>query len=431
MTFGESRENPQIVFRKNPSRFIPIPVNARKRHLALAEQLEKARELAEKSPFNKITRPNSGEIRAGIISSGPARNYTADAIELEDFNIAHLELGQTWPLPENLILNFIKDLDSLLILEEGEPILEKDIRELAQKNGLTLAISGKDEKLNEQGEYSARKVRERIRRWLNIKEALPNSDKTLKLPVRPPNLCPGCAHRSVYYAVRKIFGDDAIYSSDIGCYTLGILPPLRAADFLVCMGSSVTAGAGMARVSDKPVIAFIGDSTFFHSGISGLANAVFNNHDLLVIILDNGTTAMTGHQPNPGMDHDKLHPHSKHLHMEKILEGLGIEHIQTVKAHNIKALSNALEQLRDKTGVRVLIAKEPCLLYAKHNLKKKASTVAYVKKQGESAEQCVRDLACPAFVRKNGNLEVDPSLCGSCMVCIQIAPDAFAAKKRE
>lgn len=430
VTFGEIEENSPRPFQKNPSRFIPVPANARKRHLALVEQLKKASELSEKSPFNKINKIENA--KTGVISSGPARNYVHDALELENLadKISVLELGQTWPLPEKLILNFIKDLDNLLIMEEGEPLLEKDIRGLAQKNGLSLHISGKDESLNEQGEYSTAKAIGRIKRWLNLQEGPATPKPVENLANRPPNLCPGCAHRSIYYAVRKIFGDEAVYSSDIGCYTLGLLPPLRAADFLVCMGSSISSGSGLAKVSNKPVIAFIGDSTFFHSGLTGVANAVFNNHNLLIVILDNGTTAMTGHQPNPGMAHENLHPKSNHLDMEKILEGLGVRHIETVKGHNVKALLDALTSLRDREGVRVLIAREPCLLYARHNLKKKNPMVAFVKKQGEEAERCVKELACPAFLRKNGELEVDPALCGSCMVCVQIAPDCFGSTKR-
>lgn len=432
VTLGAIEESEPRPFQKNPSRFIPVPVNARKRHAALAENLKKAREMAEASPFNKISPARAGESGLGIITSGPARNYVLDALKLEGLEdqVSVLELGQTWPLPENLIVNFMTGLKKVLVMEEGEPLLEIDIRALAQKNSLSVEIAGKNAGLDEQGEYSVRRVRGGLRRWMGVKEPLPDQRAARSLPGRPPNLCPGCAHRSVYYAVRKVFGDDAIYSSDIGCYTLGLLPPLRAADFLVCMGSSVTAGAGLAKVSSQPVIAFIGDSTFFHSGLSGVASAVFNNHNLIIIILDNGTTAMTGHQPNPGMIHDQLHPHSSHLQMERILEGLGIEHIETVKAHNVKAVSEALGRLRDESGVRVLIAREPCLLYARHSLKKRTPMTAYVKTQGEEAEKCARELACPAFTRREGKLEVDESLCGACMVCVQIAPGSFAAKKR-
>lgn len=437
VNFGEQGEGADKVFQKNPGRFVPVPANARKRHRALAAQLEKAREMSEISPFNKIHAARdiiteNERPRLGIISSGAARNYVADALLLAALGdrVSFLELGQTWPLPEKLLTDFMRGLDKVLVVEEGAPILEKDIRELAQKNALDLEVSGKDEELGEFGEYSTKNVGARIGRWLGYSDKSETSQELRDLPGRPPNLCPGCAHRSVYYATRKVFGDDAVYSSDIGCYTLGLLPPLRAADFLVCMGSSVTAGAGFAKMSDKPVIAFIGDSTFFHSGLTGIANAVFNNHNLIIIVLDNGTTAMTGHQPNPGMVDEKLQPHSTRLDIEKIISGLGVREMHIEKAHNIKGLVNALEDLKRKSGVRALIAKEPCLLYARHHFNKRSPVVATVKQQGESAEKCARELGCPAFMRKDGKLEVDANLCGSCMVCVQIAPDSFAAIRR-
>ena len=206
----------------------------------------------------------------------------------------------TWPLPEGRIEAFLQSCDRVLVLEEGEPLLEGSVRALAQKCGCKARIEGKDETLTVLGEYSTTLVLRRVADYLDCPCPVKASSPVVReLPVRPPNLCAGCSHRAVYYAVRHTFGDDAYYSSDIGCYTLGMLPPLRMADFLVCMGSSVSAGSGFARASGKPVVAFIGDSTFFHSGMTGLANAVFNKHDILVVILDNGTTAMTGHQPNP------------------------------------------------------------------------------------------------------------------------------------
>jgi len=176
------------------------------------------------------------------------------------------------------------------------------------------------------------------------------------LPVRPPNLCPGCSHRSVYYAVRKVFGDEAIYSSDIGCYTLGILPPLSCADFLICMGSSVSAGSGMAKATGRPVVAFIGDSTFFHSGITGLVNAVFNRHNLLLVVLDNQATAMTGHQPHPGVPECVLGEDCCRVDIEAVVRGCGVSQVRKVQAYNQKALASAIEEFKELSGVRVLIA---------------------------------------------------------------------------
>ncbi len=424
---------PKVDFRRDPARFVPVPAVARRRHVALDEIVARARQIAEQSPFNTVTEP-SAPTDLGIIVSGVSRNYLADALASNDWTdrVRVLELGMTWPLPEEKICTFLNQCKRVLVLEEGEDLLEQDIRALAQKRGLTVAIDGKNDILTHQGEYSTTLVTRDLAQWLgvscNVQE--PRSAEP-DLPGRPPNLCPGCSHRAVYYTVRQIFGDDAYYSSDIGCYTLGLLPPLRTADFLVCMGSSISAGSGFARASEKPVIAFICDSTFFHSGMTGLANAVFNQHNVLMVILDNGTTAMTGHQPNPGMLQDVLGGMSSHMDIETIVRGMGVTEVAKVRAFNIKALTKTLEEMKSKPGVRVLITEEPCVLYARRQLKKTSPQVAEVAQQGPEAMRCLEQLACPAFYRSGDNLAVDATLCTGCMVCLQVAPGAFKARKRQ
>jgi indolepyruvate ferredoxin oxidoreductase alpha subunit len=232
----------------------------------------------------------------------------------------------------------------------------------------------------------------------------------------------------VYYVVRKIFGDDAVYSSDIGCYTLGIAPPFRVADFLYCMGSSLSSGSGFARFSDKPVVAFIGDSTFFHSGLTGLANAVHNNHNAIFIILDNETTAMTGHQPTPATQTDMLRG-CVHLDTESIVRACGVTQVTTVKAFNIKAITEAIMEMKDSSGVRVIIAREPCILYAMRKIKKHMPQYAYVAEQGECVDSCFSSFACPAFVRNEGVASIDEEMCNGCMVCVQITPKIKARKR--
>ena len=237
----------------------------------------------------------------------------------------------------------------------------------------------------------------------------------------------------MYYAVRKVFGDEAVYSSDIGCYTLGMVPPLRAADFLFCMGSSISAGSGFAMVSDRPVVGFIGDSTFFHSGMTGLANAVFNKHDVLLVILDNGTTAMTGHQPNPGVCTSVLGEGCNHLDIESVVRGIGVTDVAKVKPFNMRGTLKTIEEMKARSGVRVIIAEEPCMLFARRTLKQNRPQVAEVATQGEEALKCLAELACPAF-RRGGTAEapvvsVDESQCSGCMVCLQVTP-AIRARKR-
>ncbi len=419
-------------FERCPQRFVPVPAVARMRHKVLEANMKKFQDLVVKY----YTRTTGKNASLGIIATGMARAYLRDALlahEQWQDKVDILELGMTWPLADNAILNFLKEHEEVLILEEGSLILENDIRAIAQSGDVKVRIEGKNDILTIQGEYDFAGVSKVLARLLDREEIPALSTKTHNLPMpnRPPNLCAGCSHRAVYYAVRQVYGDEARYGSDIGCYTLGLLPPLRMADFLVCMGASISAGSGFASVSTKPVIAFIGDSTFFHTGISGLVNAVFNKHNLILVILDNGTTAMTGHQPNPGMDQEVLGSVSLHLDIETVVRGVGVTHIRKTKAYNLSATMKALEELKAENGVRVLIAEEPCVLYARRTLKKTSPQVAYVAEQNEVATACVENFACPAFIRDEEGIRVDETLCVGCMVCLKVAPKAFKAKRRE
>ncbi|WP_028575549.1 indolepyruvate ferredoxin oxidoreductase subunit alpha [Desulfonatronovibrio hydrogenovorans] len=409
-------------FKKDPGRFVPIPAVARIRHKVLTANLEKIRDEIETSRWNRIF----GHGNIGVIASGVARSYLKDVLKSRpDFKVKVLELGIAHPLPQKMVETFLKDLDKVVILEELEPILENDIRVLCQKKGLGIEVMGKGEDLPLWDEFSTLCVEKALARATGLKHTPPAtcSVQISDLPNRPPNLCAGCSHRSVYVNTRKIFGDDAVYSSDIGCYTLGILPPLKAADFLLCMGSSVSSGCGMSRVIDNPVVAFIGDSTFFHSGITGLINAVYNDYDLILVILDNRTTAMTGHQPHPGVDQALYGLRPGNLEIEPLVRASGVEQIRKVKALNQKAVSEALMEFKSMKGVRVLIAEEPCPLYAKRVLGVKRSKVGVVKNSGQASMDCLNTLACPAFYMEEGNVRINPDTCAGCMVCVQICDE--------
>ncbi len=413
-------------FKRNPSKFVPIPAFARPMHLALLERMEALREEAEKSPYNSVT----GKGKLGIACSGISRAYVADALAASGLTdrCSVLELGFSNPLPETLCLDFLKSVDTVLVVEELEPVLENDLRVLAQKNGLALDITGKSV-LPRYGEFSITMVDNVIREQLG-EPAIAACDCALpELPGRPPNLCAGCPHRGTYFAAKQVFGDEAVYSSDIGCYTLGILPPLQAADFLVCMGSSISAGGGVAKASGQTVVAFIGDSTFFHSGLTGIANAVFNNHDILVVILDNRTTAMTGHQPNPGVDKTIIGENENPLSIEAAVRGLGVTEVRNVNPFNQKKTLAALEELKALSGVRVLIAKEPCPLYTRRVYKKVAPQVAYVADSCAGRFDCLDKLACPAMYKNGDKAAVNPILCNGCMLCLQVCGH-IKAKKR-
>ncbi len=431
VVFEDLAEPAEIVpFTKEPMRFVPIPAVARTRHKVQQNNLQDIAEMVEKSTWNRI----SGNAKIGVLASGISRLYVSDVLDEYGWHdkISFFELGFSWPLPKKALRAFLESCTTVLIVEEGEAVLEQEIRALVQEWGMDVSINGKGEKLTIFGEYSTSDIAATLAPLLGLEA--PKSKESpapMSLPMRPPSLCAGCAHRSVYYAVRKTYGDEAIYSNDIGCYTLGIVPPLRMADFLYCMGSSVSAGGGFAMKSSLPVVAFIGDSTFFHSGLSGLANAVFNKHNILLVILDNGTTAMTGHQPNPGVTQDLLGDYCQHLDIENIVRGLGVEHVAKVRPNNLKSTTKVLEEMKALSGVRVIIAEEPCVLFARRALKKEAKQVAYVNEQGPSVMQCIQELACPAFAVQDGEAGIDDSLCAGCMVCLQITSSIKARKRGE
>ncbi|MDK2920811.1 MAG: indolepyruvate ferredoxin oxidoreductase, alpha subunit [Desulfonauticus sp.] len=402
---------------KNPGRFVPIPVVARERHKILLEKLEAIKKEVQKSPFNKIW----GEGNIGIVVSGISRAYLKDVLtDHPHFQFKVLELGFTYPLSEELILEFLQGVDRVLVLEELEPLVEKEIRNIVQQQGLKVEVWGKNIGLPLFGEYSTVLVAQALFKLTNEEYKATELCVEEDLAKRPPNLCAGCPHRSVYYRVRKIFGDDAYYSSDIGCYTLGILPPLKMADFLLCMGSSVSAGSGLAIRSDKPVIAFIGDSTFFHSGLTGLANAVYNQHDILLFILDNKTTAMTGHQPHPGVTAKPMATQVTPIEIEPVVRALGVNKVKRVKALNQKALEEAILEFKEEKGVRVIITEEPCPLFARKVLGVKKTKKAYISAECDNCLSCVQELACPAFYIQDGQVKIDEVLCAGCMVCLQV-----------
>lgn len=429
VTLGKLPEAPQpmVPFKRDPTRFVPVPAVSRKRHFNLVENMMAIQKLSEESPWNRI----HGAGKLGVVASGISRAYLHDALVASGWEkeVTVFELGFSWPLPEQKLLAFLRSHKKVLILEELEPVVENDLRALAQKHGVEVKILGKGDYITVFGEYSTPAVGRALAQALGHPVADEDFIVLEELPRRPPNLCAGCAHRAAYFATRRVFGDDACYSSDIGCYTLGMVPPLKTADFLFCMGSSVSSGCGFAKSSGKPVVAFIGDSTFFHSGITGLVNAVFNKHDLLLVILDNGTTAMTGHQPNPGVDQNILGPDAAHLDIEAVVRGCGITNVHKIKPLNLKSTVKLLEEMKQASGVRVIIAEEPCALYARRVLKRARPTVSYVATQGPETLRCIEELACPAFTRTGDELVVEESLCAGCMVCMQVTSN-FKAKKR-
>ena len=413
-------------FIKDPMNFVCVPAVSRKLHVRLLENIAKAKQLAEQSPYNFI----EGQGRWGIICNGVSYTYVADAIT--DLGIAEktkvLRLGFSQPLPEALIKDFLKDCERVLVVEEGEPFMEEAVKAFAQEAGLSLTIKGKaDDLFSRLYEYDPALVRGCVAAFFEVPYTppkIPDLSDVPDIPARPPTLCAGCSHRATFYAVKKAAeGMDTIYPSDIGCYTLGFLPPLNMADFVVCMGASVGSSCGFSKATDKKVISFIGDSTFFHSGVAGLINAVFNNHNFTLVILDNGTTAMTGHQPHPGVDMQKLNLDGYgRISIETVVRALGVAHVSVIKPFKVKKSIEAIKSALEFEGVSVVISQETCTLYAK-SLKELKGRPFYVSDKCKNHRHCVDELACPAFYLHNEQILIDPDLCVGCAVCAQICPE--------
>ena len=403
-----------------------VPAVSRNLHVKLLDKLDQAEKISENSEYNFVI--GNGAWR--IICNGVSYNYVSDAVK--NLNIENkvkiLRLGFSHPMPSALIKRFLKECEKVLVVEEGEPYMEETIKAFAQEEKLSLSIMGKAPDLfSRLYEFNPALVSQAIANFFNVAytpAAVPDLSDIPELPQRPPTLCAGCSHRATYYAVKKAAeGMDAIYPTDIGCYTLGFLPPLAMADFLICMGSSVGTACGFSKVTGKKVIAFIGDSTFFHAGIPGLINAVFNNHNFTLVILDNGTTAMTGHQPHPGVDMKQLNLNGYgHVSIEEIVKAVGVSHVAVIRPYRVKKSIDAIKEALNYKGVSVVISKEMCILYAK-GLKKARGKPFFVGEKCKDHKDCINELACPAFFIKNNKVKIDPALCTGCAVCAQICPE--------
>ncbi|MFC1489124.1 indolepyruvate ferredoxin oxidoreductase subunit alpha [Thermodesulfobacteriota bacterium] len=427
VTLGETRK-PEIMgdFTKDPFRYVPVPAVSRNLHVRLLDKLAEAEKIAEESEYNFVVGSGSW----GIVCNGVSYNYVSDAVKdlnIES-NIKILRVGFSHPMPPMLIKTFLKSCEKVLVVEEGEPFMEETIKAFAQENGLTLTIKGKDNNyFSRLYEYHPALVRQCIANFFDVNYtpvSMPDLSDLPELPQRPPTLCAGCSHRATYYAVKKAAeGMEIICPTDIGCYTLGFLPPLAMGDILFCMGSSIGTACGFSKVTGKKLVPFIGDSTFFHSGIPGLVNAVFNNHDLTLVILDNQTTAMTGHQPNPGVDMEELNFSGYgRVSIEEMVKGAGVSHVTVIRPYRIKKSIEAIKEALNYKGVSVIISQEPCTLYAR-SLKKARGKPFAVGNKCKNHKDCINELACPAFFIHNDRVKIDPALCTGCAVCAQICPE--------
>jgi len=345
-------------FIKNPKQFVTLPPRVLEMKKELLEKIEKVKEFSEKSPTNYELKRITNKL--GIITSGISYLYVREALNELKLGLPILKLGFFYPLPEEKIKNFIKNFKKVLIVEELEPFLEKEVERLAKEANCKLKVIGK-ELIPEVGEIKPEIVTLAIAKFANCKLKIENSLKIrnwkLKIPKRFPQLCPGCPYWFVFGAIKRaVDPKKVIFGGDIGCYMLAGFPPHLIQDYLFCMGSSIGIAHGIKKATDQKLITFIGDSTFFHAGIPALINTVFNNSNPLIIILDNRTTAMTGHQPHPGA------PATQNgLKIENVVKGLGIKNLKVIDPINQEEFIAAIKEFLNKKEVSVIVARRPCV----------------------------------------------------------------------
>lgn len=392
---GVRQEIPLKDYEKDIKKYVMMPGNAKGRHVVVEAREKKLEEEIDALGFNRV---EMADTKVGVVCSGSAYQYVKEALP----NASVLKLGMVYPLPEKLIRDFASKVDQLLVVEELEPFFEDAIKAMG------IPCSGKD-KTGLQGELFVRKVGR-----LFGGEADCGPAETQGVPMRPPVLCPGCPHRAVFYVLKKL---GLTVAADIGCYTLGAMPPLAAVDSVVCMGASIGMALGLekARGRDfaRKTVAVIGDSTFVHSGITGLVDMVYNQGHSTVIIVDNSTTGMTGHQPNPTTGFNVRGEIAPQLDVVKLCEAIGVPSVRVVDPFDMKELEQTIMEESEKDVPSVIIARRPCALL----VKKKTAPCAINTDKCRKCGMCMK-IGCPAILKaENGQVSIDASLCNGCGLC--------------
>ncbi len=398
---------------KDFRKYVMIPANAIERHKVVINRLAKLKGFSNQTPINKV---EMGKTDFGIITSSMAYNYVKEL--LPEANI--FKVGFSYPMPVEKIKEFVKNLNRVIVVEELEPFMEEELKIAG------LEVEGK-RYFPENGEFNLDIVEEGLKKAGIIKE----SRQTVyfdefELPKRPPALCPGCPHRPIFDILHS--RKDIFITGDIGCYTLGCLPPLSAMHTTVCMGASISMGVGASKVQEKDkVVAIIGDSTFFHTGIQPLIDAQVNKANITVIILDNRITAMTGGQPDPGSGFTLKGDEVKPIRIYDLAKAIGIERVFDIDQYDYKATKELINREIDTPALSVIIPTRPCVLAPKRI---KDTPLVVVPDKCIGCKRCLR-IACPAIDFKNNKAIIDEFLCTGCEVCKNVCPVEGAIVSKE
>ncbi len=403
-------------FEKLLDRWVMLPKNARTRHTHLLSIQQPIEDALAESPWNSL------ELKAGakfgVIGAGIASVYAEEALVELGIDASFLKIG-TYPVPGKLILELLKTVDTVLVFEELEPVVEEQVKMIAQEAGLPVTILGKTGGfVSREGELDVSAFLETLRKVFDLNVEPETAGPALELAPRPPALCAGCSHRATFYSMKKVFGKDAIYPSDIGCYTLGI--QIGTVETTLCMGSSISIASGLYHAGEKrPICCSIGDSTFFHTGMNSLLNAIFNKADITVTILDNRITAMTGHQQNPGVGFTVTGEPTVQVSLAELCKAMGAGFVAVVDPYKLEEIQETFKAAKEFKGTAVVIASQPCVISEKRAGIKRVRYVVDPEKC-EGCKQCVK-FGCPAIEFDEENkCAVITALCSGCGVCAQI-----------
>ena len=396
-------------YEKNIGKYVMMPANAIKRHVVVEDRITALKEFAETTPLNEIEENGS---KIGVITAGIAYEYAKEALgDKADF----LKLGMVYPLPDNKLKTFAEKYDKVYVIEELDPVIEEYCKGLGINN-----IEGKNV-FTLLGEYTPAMIKKAV-----LGEDAPETVRANEaIPVRPPVMCAGCPHRGTFYVLKKL---GLVVSGDIGCYTLGAVAPLQSVDTTICMGASVSAALGMAKARgdefNKKLVSVIGDSTFMHSGITGLVDIVYNKGNNTVIILDNSITGMTGHQNNPTTGYTIKGEETKQVNLIALCKSIGVEHVVVADPFDVKEFEKVVKQETQREEPSVIIAQRPCALL---------KTVKYtghckINDKCRNCKMCMK-LGCPAITVKDDKVIIDSTQCNGCGLCINVCP--FGAIEKE
>ena len=417
---GEYNTNTPEGFIKDSSKWVIFPRLSVKNHALIEKRNAELSDELSSYPGNTVKAGDGKYPRLGIASHGVNWGYTLDALGGRSPRL--LKISTPFPFPEKLAVEFLTDLDEVLCVEELDPVIERALTYVCGKYGLKVNIRGKlTGDIPPAGENNVDIVKAAVNRFLGETaeddcEKLPEPPP---LPVRPPVLCAGCPHRASFYAVKQAMkGQKTVYCGDIGCYTLGNAQPLDMCDTCLCMGAGINIAQGIYHIEpDTKCFAFVGDSTFFASGITGVVNAFYNQADLTLIVLDNSTTAMTGHQPHPATGVTAMGQIVEKVSIEAVLRAIGLTTVETVDPLDHKPVVETVKRAAAQPGVKAVIFRSPCVAVTKPKGRSKVDAEKCV-----GCRRCIKELGCPGLTFRDGKAVIDDSLCTGCTLCEQICP---------